>query len=87
MEQSKAMEYESRKKKIKKYLYKMETLHGLDGTEREAGDSPPSSVEVTKKWSFTFTPPYAFLAYKKGKNFTYDTAKTEPVTGKLFSNV
>ena len=67
MEQSKAMEYESRKKMIKKYLYEMETLHGLEGTEREAGDSPPSSVEVTKKRSCTFTPPYAFMACKKEK--------------------
>ena len=45
----------------------METLRGLKGTEREAGDSPPSSVELTKERSCIFTPPYAFIACKKKK--------------------
>jgi hypothetical protein len=30
--------------------------------EREADHSPPTSVEVKKKWIYTSTPPYVFMA-------------------------
>jgi hypothetical protein len=30
---------------------------------READHSPPASAEVKKMWSYTSTPPYAFMAY------------------------
>ena len=60
---------------------------GLEGPKCEAGDTPPSGVEVTKERSCIFIPPLAFMACKKKKNFIYDTEKTVLVTSKLFSNV
>jgi hypothetical protein len=30
---------------------------------READKSPPSNVEVKNEWSYTSTPPYAFLSW------------------------
>jgi hypothetical protein len=30
--------------------------------EREADHSPPTNAEIRKKWIFTFTSPYAFIA-------------------------
>jgi hypothetical protein len=32
-------------------------------SELEVGHSPPASAEVKKMWIYTFTPPYAFMAY------------------------
>jgi hypothetical protein len=42
--------------------------------EREADQSPPSSVEVKNAWSYTSTPQYAFMAWcsvKKGQGQLY----------------
>jgi len=47
---------------------------GIKRPEREAGHLPPSSAEVKNAWSYTFTPPYAFIAWyliKHGDNFNF----------------
>jgi hypothetical protein len=36
---------------------------GVERQGREADQSPPSSVEVKKRWSNTSTPPYVFMAW------------------------
>jgi hypothetical protein len=42
----------------------------------EADHSPPTSAEVKNTWIYTFTPPYAFMAYcllNTGTNFIKET--------------
>jgi hypothetical protein len=36
---------------------------GVKRQGREADHSPPTSAEVKKMWIYTYTPPYAFMAY------------------------
>jgi hypothetical protein len=36
---------------------------GVKRQGREADHSPPTSAEVKKMWLYTFTSPYAFMAY------------------------
>jgi hypothetical protein len=36
---------------------------GVKRPGREADHSPPTSAEVNKMWLYTFTPPYAFMAW------------------------
>jgi hypothetical protein len=45
--------------------YAMDTRGSFPGVKlpgREAAHSPPSSAEVKSAWSYTFTPPYIFMA-------------------------
>jgi hypothetical protein len=35
---------------------------GVNWPGREADHSPPTSAEVKNTWSYTFTPPYVFMA-------------------------
>jgi hypothetical protein len=37
-------------------------LRGVKRPSREADHSPPSRAEIIKKWIYTSTPPYAFMA-------------------------
>jgi hypothetical protein len=38
------------------------SIPGGKMAEHEADHSPPASAEVKKKWIYTSTPPYAFMA-------------------------
>jgi hypothetical protein len=36
---------------------------GVKRLRREADHLPPASAKVKKMWTYTFTPPYVFMAY------------------------
>jgi hypothetical protein len=65
------------------YCFKLSSLFpGVKRPRREAERSPPSSAEVKKTWSYTFTPPYVFMAWhlvRQRDNFTF----TLPVNNNL----
>jgi len=45
---------------------------GIKLPMREANHSPPSSAKAKNEWSYTFTPPYIFMAWyliKQGMHF------------------
>jgi len=47
---------------------------GVKGPGLEADHSLPSSADVKNSWSYTFTPPYVFIAWylvKQRDNFTF----------------
>jgi hypothetical protein len=58
-------------------------IHWLPGVKRqgrEADNSPPFSAEVKNTWSYTSSPPYAFMAWclvKQRENFTHVTTHVE----------
>jgi predicted transglutaminase-like protease len=41
------------------------SLPSVKWPERDVEESPPSNVEVTKKWSCTSNPPYAFMTWTR----------------------
>jgi hypothetical protein len=56
---------------------------GVKRPGREADYSPPSSAEVKYPWSYTFTPPYVFMAWclvKHRDNFTFTFTFTFTIT-------
>jgi hypothetical protein len=56
---------------------------GVKRPGREADHSPPSSAEVKNAWSYTSTPPYAFMAWclvKHRDNFTFTRLLWNPLS-------
>jgi hypothetical protein len=43
-------------------------FQGLKRTELENKQLPPFNIDINNGWSFTFTPPYVFVAWRLIKN-------------------